>query len=114
MSKHPKVRRRKPTGPKLPRSIKRLFPQVEEAVDSKHRVTVQVTAKDSARGKRLKATECALAVAAKRDFKADGVVIGLSRSYIINGKKAVRFATPAHIAREIISFDRHQDFAPGT
>jgi nucleosome binding factor SPN SPT16 subunit len=90
------------TGPKLPRSVKRLFPNVDDVTDSTRRVVVTVTARDSSNGKRLKATECAMAVAAKRDFQADGVVIGLSRSYIIKGNKAIRFATPSHVAREIV------------
>ena len=34
-------------------------------------------------------------------------------SYVIKGKSAIRFATPERVQREIVSFDRHQDFAPG-
>lgn len=100
-------------SPKLPRSVKRLFPKVATVTDATSRVSVMVTQRDSSQGKRLNATECAMARAAKRDFNADGIVIGLSRSYIIKGNKALRFATPSNVAREIISFDRHHDFAPG-
>jgi len=37
----------------------------------------------------------------------------MTSSYVIKGKKALRFATPASVQREIVSFDRHGDFAPG-
>lgn len=98
---------------KLPKSIKQLFPQVEHAVDADRPVEVSVSAKDCKDAKRLNPTECALAQAARRQFKADAVVIGMSSSYVIRGKEAVRFATPISVQREIVSFDRHQDFAPG-
>ncbi len=97
----------------VPRSVKRLFPQVEQVVEAKRPVKVSVTERDCAAGKRLQADECALAKAAKRQYRADGAVIGLTSSYIIKGKRAIRFETTDAIAREITSFDRHHDFAPG-
>lgn len=105
--------KRKKNKVKVPRSLRRLFPEVEECSDSEQRVEVSVKQQDCNDGKQKRATECAMAKAAKRQFKVDGVVIGLSRSYIIKGKKAVRFKTPESVAREITSFDRHHDFAPG-
>jgi hypothetical protein len=91
----------------LPRSVKRLFPNVTEVVDSDVSADVLVTRKDCGKEARRKAPdECAMARALKRQYKADGAVIGISRSYLIRGDKAVRFLTPA-------SFDRHHDFAPG-
>lgn len=97
----------------LPRSVKKLFPQVEYAVDADRPVEVSVSAKDCKEARRLSPDECALARAAKRELKADGIIIGMSTSYVIRGKHAVRFATPESVSREIVSFDRHQDFAPG-
>ncbi|HMH81381.1 MAG TPA: hypothetical protein VK531_00815 [Gemmatimonadales bacterium] len=104
----------KPTGIKLPRSIRRLFPQVTNVRDAGRGVHVAVTQKDSDGGKRMKASECALAIAAKREFEADGVIIGMSVSYLIKGDTAIRYRTPASVSRELVSFDRHHDFAPGT
>lgn len=96
-----------------PRSIRRAFPQVEHVIDAKRPVIVHVTDKDCKGAEPLNPTECALAKATKREFKVDAVVIGLSTSYLIKGKKAIRFVTGQAIAREIVSFDRHSDFQPG-
>jgi hypothetical protein len=98
---------------RLPRSVRRLFPQVEYAVDAKLPVEVSVKAKDCSEAIKLNPSECALARAAKRELHADGVIIGISSSYVIKGKEAQRFDTPETVKREIVSFDRHQDFAPG-
>ncbi len=93
--------------------LRRHFPGVEEVVDATKAVKVIVGKRDNRRGKKGQPTECAMARAMKREFNADGVIIGLSRSYIVKGKKAIRFQTTDTVAREIVSFDRHQDFAPG-
>lgn len=97
----------------LPRSVHQLFPQVENAYDADKPVEISVSGKDCKEAKRLDPTECALAHAAKRELHADAVIIGMSTSYIIKGKQAFRYATPESVSREIISFDRHQDFSPG-
>lgn len=99
---------------KLPRSIRRLFPNVKNAYDSDKAIEVSVEKRDCNEAKRRDPAECALARAAKRELHADGAVIGISTSYIIKGDKAIRFATPESVRREIVSFDRHQDFEPGT
>ena len=98
---------------RLPRSISKLYPQVEKAYDADKAIEVSVSKKDCADAQRLNPTECALAQAAKRELHAEGVVIGMASSYIIKGKTAYRYQTPGSVAREIVSFDRHQDFAPG-
>ena len=97
----------------LPRSVKKLFPQVEFAFDADKPVEISVEPRDCKDGRKLMPTECALARAARRELKADAVIIGMSTSYIIRGNTAIRFATPESVAREIVSFDRNQDFAPG-
>lgn len=104
---------KKKSSVKLPRSIKRMFPNVNHAVDATKAVEISVNRQDCKAGKRMDATECALAQAAKRELKVDGVIVGMSVSYLIKGNEAIRFATPASVRSEIISFDRHQDFAPG-
>lgn len=98
---------------RIPRSIRKMFPKVEYAVDAHAPVYVSVNAKDCKDAQKLNPSECALARAAKRELHADGVIIGMSSSYIIKGNKAVRFDTPQSVAREIVSFDRHGDFATG-
>jgi|SRR4030095_4508853 len=103
----------KPKTTSLPRSLRKLFPNVKYAIDATSPIEVSVDAKDCDGAKKLDPTNCALARAARREYKADGVIIGISSSYIIKGDKATRFATPERVQREIVSFDRHHDFAPG-
>lgn len=98
---------------RLPRALREMFPEVKYAIDSDHVVEISVGQKDCKDAKKLNPAECALARAAKRELRADGVIIGLASSYVIKGKKAIRFATPESVKREIVSFDRHEDFAPG-
>lgn len=98
---------------KLPRAIKRMFPDVETVVDATRPVEISVNKRDCKEAKRLNPSECALARAGRRELKSDGVIIGMASSYVIRGTQAIRFATPASVQREIVSFDRHQDFAPG-
>jgi hypothetical protein len=54
-----------------------------------------------------------MAKALERDKDYDGAIISTSVAYLIKGDKATRFRTPEAVTREIISFDRHADFAPG-
>lgn len=103
--------RRKRTA--LPNSVRRLFPEVTVCRDASKAVFITVNRRDCKAGKRLRQSECALAVATKRELHVDGVIIGMASSYIIKGNEAVRFDTPERVRREIVSFDRHQDFAPG-
>lgn len=98
----------------IPRSIKKMYPNVKTIIDAKHAVEITVNAKDCKSGEALNPSECALAKAVKRQFHADAAIIGLGASYIIKGSKATRFHTPERIRREIISFDRHNDFAEGS
>ena len=97
----------------LPRSVKKLFPNVDICIDATKSVFVSVSRKDCKGAEKLNPTSCAMAIAAKRELQVEGVIIGISTSYLIKGNKAIRFATPESVQREIISFDRHQDFAPG-
>lgn len=98
----------------VPRSIKRAFPNVKKIIDARHSLEVHVTSKDCKNGRKMSSSDCALAQAVKREFKADAAIIGLGTSYIIKGDKATRFETPERIGREIVSFDRNQDFAEGS
>lgn len=101
-------------GHKVPRSLKRLFPNVTSVEDAGESVVVDVNTRDCSTGIKSSPGECAMAKAVKRQFHAEGAVIGLSVSYVIKDGKALRFKTPQSVQREIVSFDRNQDFAPGT
>lgn len=98
---------------KLPRAVRRLFPQVTNAIDASEPVEVSVQARDCKDGKKSNPMDCALARAAKRELHVDGVIIGISSSYLIKDDTAVRFNTPESVRREIVSFDRNGDFATG-
>jgi hypothetical protein len=108
-----KKQKRITNGPKLPCSIRRLFPNLKSVSDATKPVEVTVKASDCSIAKRMVAFECAMAKAAKRQYHADGAVIGLSYSYIVKGDHATRYRTPESVARKIVSFDRRSDFAPG-
>jgi hypothetical protein len=105
--------KRKPKTTSLPTSLRKLYPNVKYAVDANYPIEVSVKNSDCTDAVEMDPTNCALAKAAKREYKADGVIIGISSSYIIKGDIATRFATPERVQREIVSFDRHHDFAPG-
>ncbi len=94
-------------------TIQKLFPQVEEVVDSRKTITISVTAADGHRAKKKDPYACALAKACTRQGIAEGAIIGVGYSYLIKGRKATRFKTSVPVAREITSFDRHHDFQPG-
>jgi len=91
--------------------LRQHFPKVKEVVDAVKGVQVAVLPRDNIEGRKNQPSECAMAKAMRRDFKADGVIIGLSTSYIIKGERAIRYETPESVSREITSFDRHHDFA---
>lgn len=94
--------------------IVKYFPKVTSVSDElKKRVTVNVTEADSRTGTKSNFTSCALAQACKRQLKVDGAIIGLTFSYLIKGKHATRYRTPTSVAREMVVFDRHQDFDGG-
>lgn len=54
-----------------------------------------------------------MAIACKRSYKFDGVIIGMSTAYVIDGTKATRYLVPTSIGREITSNDRGSGVAPG-
>ena len=88
------------------RIVTRYFPQVNSVNDAQRPIIVEVTSDDVEQSKVKDHLTCALAVACKRAFKADGVIIGLTRSYIIKGFTATRYQNAETISREVITFDR--------
>jgi hypothetical protein len=96
------------------RMVQRHFPKVEKIVDADEGVAVKVTKRDSEKGRKKNPDQCALAKACVRELKADGAIINVAFSYVVTGKTATRYQTSIAVGREITSFDRHQDFEPGT
>jgi hypothetical protein len=96
------------------RIVNKHFPGVTRVEDAKKPITIEVTKEDDKNSKRKNIEECAMAVACKRAFKADGVILARSVAYLIKGTLAVRFQIPPSVAREITSFDRGAGFEPGT
>ena len=86
--------------------VRRYFPNVTNVVDADKSVVVEVTKKDAAAARRKNPRACALALCLERTFKADGVIIGLTVSWVIKDKTATRFANAETISREVTSFDR--------
>lgn len=82
-------------------------------MDADESVLVTVTKHDNSSGRKKSPSSCALAKACVREMKVDGAIINLGFSYLIKGDTATRFKTSESVGREIVSFDRHQDFAAG-
>ena len=94
--------------------VRKFFPNVKKVEDSKHRLTVDVHQTDVNAAKRFAHAECAMAVACQKKEQADGVIISIGSAYVIKGNTARRYAVPASVAREVVSFDRHNEFVPGS
>lgn len=93
--------------------VRKYFPSVNHVRDATDTIKVAVRAADSRDGKKNDPGNCALARACRRELAADGAIIGIGFSYVIKGDVATRYKTSVGVAREITSFDRHQDFAIG-
>jgi hypothetical protein len=92
-------------------TVRKYHPGVTKVVDSKKDIDIEVTAADCKGSKRKSPGNCAMARAFKREY--DGAIISLSTAYLIKGDKAIRYAVPQSVQREIVSFDRAHDFSPG-
>lgn len=109
MKKH---RRRKKRDTTLA-MIQSYFPYVEMVKDATDRAVVEVTEHDNKHSDVKSHKTCALALACTRFFHADGVIIGLTTSWIIINKTAMRFRNSGTTSREITSFDRKAGFDAG-
>jgi len=94
--------------------VKKFFPEVKNVEDGGRKVTIEVTKRDEATANKKSHKTCAMAVACKRKFEADGVIISVNRAYIIKGDTAKRYNLPNSVSREVVSFDRGAGFEPGT
>ena len=93
--------------------VQRFFPKVEEVVDATRSQLIDVSAADAQSTGIKSHDNCAMAMACKRKFHLDGVIISRTKAYLVKGKRARRFQVPLSVAREIVSFDRGGGFAPG-
>lgn len=93
--------------------VQKFFPKVEIVVDAVCPALIEVTAKDANSKAVMDHVACAMAVACKRKFHLDGVLIARSIAYLVKGKRARRFFVPPSVSREVTSFDRGAAFMPG-
>jgi hypothetical protein len=93
--------------------IRRYFPAVITVEDARKTAIVEVTESDNSHAEVKSHRTCALALACVRFFHADGVIIGLTTSWIVRGTIATRFKNAATVSREITSFDRKAGFDAG-
>lgn len=94
-------------------TVQKFFPNVKVVVDAKMNAAIDVTEQDVKSSKLKSHKQCAMAVACKRKFHLDGVIISKSVAYLIKGNKARRFKVPESVAREVVSFDRGAGFSIG-
>jgi len=96
------------------RNVRKFFPSVDKVTDADANAIIDVTPDDSKKASKKDHNDCAMAVAAKREFHATGVVMAPSVAYVVKGKEAIRFTLPTSVQKEIVSFDRGSGFAEGT
>src|ERR1700739_1595040 len=82
-------------------------------VDADKPVTVHITPEDCARGSKKDPEKCAVALALRRITDCDESRVHLGCTYLRFGNRWLRYATPASLKAEIISFDRGGGFYPG-
>jgi hypothetical protein len=93
--------------------INKLFPKVQYVVDALAPIMVEVKPRDNRKGGIKDPGDCAMARACKREFNLDGVIISLSKAYLVKGEVATRYSVPTSLSKEVVSFDRNMDFQPG-
>jgi hypothetical protein len=93
--------------------VQKFYPKVRTVMDGSEPVTIEVSRRDCESKAVKNHRECALALACKRHFEINGVVIALRVAYLVNGNKAYRYGLGEAIAREITAFDRNGGFEPG-
>lgn len=89
------------------------FPDVTEIADLQQPVEITVQRGDQRGARPHDQARCAMAKACIREMKADGAWVNLTRAYVVFGTRAVRASLPISVQREIVTFDRHQDFSTG-
>jgi hypothetical protein len=93
--------------------VKHFHPEVTTVKDAKRNVRIEVLPRDTSLATVKNHKTCAMAVACKRRFHLDGVIISVNTAYLVKGKTATRFKLPNSVSREVVSFDRKAGFAAG-
>src|SRR5438876_9275760 len=94
-------------------TVKKFFPKIKSITDSTKHTIIEVTRNDASSKAVKQHDACAFAVACKRKFHLDGVIVSRTIAYLIKENKAVRFKLSPSIEKEIVSFDRGSGFAIG-
>ena len=101
----------------MPRSVldnvRRFFPKARVVKDARVDSYIEVTRKDLNSAHVRDHKTCAMAVACKRKFHADGVLISVGVAYVVMGDTFTRYRVPESVGREVVSFDRNGGFRPG-
>jgi putative transposase len=103
-------------GEKMPSAlsiVQRFFPEVSSVVDARADQEIEVTKRDTSLATVKNHKQCAMAVACKRKFELDGVVISIHTAYLVKGRQATRYLLPESVSREVVSFDRNGGFSAG-
>jgi len=93
--------------------VQKHFPGVKKVTDAHGPIEIEVTPADARKGRRKSHQTCAMAVACRRKFNLDGVLLSHSVAYLVKGPRATRYVVPPSVQREIVSFDRGVEFKPG-
>ena len=93
--------------------VRKFAPKVNRVSDADKDLLINITDRDFKAGKRKDHSDCALAVAAKRQEHATSIIVSASTAYVIKGEHATRYHLPEAIRREIVSFDRGSEFGTG-
>lgn len=94
-------------------TVQSFFPKVKRVVDANKDAFIEVTKADTNSAQVQQHDGCALAVACRKAWKLDGVIISRRTAYLVKGNRARRFQLPDSTSREIVSFDRGAGFAEG-
>ena len=91
--------------------VRFFFPQVENVIDSLKGALIEVTLSDASHGDVKNHKTCALAIACKRFFHADGVIIG----FVHDPADIIEYAGANGVGRfGHIKLDPKFKLAPGT
>lgn len=93
--------------------VRQFFPRVTKVTDAPRSLIIDVTLGDTKSAAIKNHRACAAAVACKRQYHLDGVIVSRSMAYLIRGRKATRYMVPSELVREVVAFDRGGKFEPG-
>lgn len=93
--------------------VQKFFPEVTSVKDADEQAHIEVTKRDGSSAAVRNHKACAMAVACKRKFNLDGVIVSVKTAYLVKGKHATRYSMPESVSREVVSFDRNGGFSPG-